>query len=154
MSEVHADQADVDADAAAMPVTPPRHGMAASPDSRSRQLRTAMARWENEGGACADAADDRGMDGDGRTALLLTNAELVQLQVRVIALEHLVTALLADAPPGIDVLVRLLAAWITPRPGRTPHTLTLHASAQMVHIAQRGALFRRKEALPTRIKRR
>ena len=67
----------------------------------------------------------------------LTNAELVQLQIRVIALENLVVALLAHAPEQQLELVRDIAASIFPRPG-VEHRLTTQATAQMEHLAQRS----------------
>ena len=50
----------------------------------------------------------------------LSNAELVQLRVRVIALENMVIALLANAPPEQQALAREMASYISPRPGYTP----------------------------------
>lgn len=107
------------------------------------QLRKALSRWENEGGFdgheivhCPDGTS-------GQTEVNLTNAELVQMQIRIIALESLVTALLAGAPDGVTELARKLADCISPRAGCTPHHLTLHATSQMVHITQRSELFRR-----------
>lgn len=72
----------------------------------------------------------------------LTNAELAQLQLRVIALENLVTALLATAPEQTVPLVRAIAADISPRPDATPHHLTVGAAAQMIHLLDRGQLAR------------
>ena len=72
----------------------------------------------------------------------LTNAELVQLQVRMIALENLVIALLAQASDQQLALARALAANISPRPGSTQHRLTIHAAAQMAHLAERASLLR------------
>lgn len=54
----------------------------------------------------------------------LTNAEHVLLHVRVIALENLMIALLAQATDAQLELVRDMAAYISPRPGFTPHPLT------------------------------
>ena len=72
----------------------------------------------------------------------LTNAELVQLQIRVIALENLVIALLAQArEPQLD-LARDMAAYISPRPGFTPHRLTIHAAAEMISLVDRASKFR------------
>jgi hypothetical protein len=68
----------------------------------------------------------------------LENPELVRLQSRVIALENLVTALMADATDGQLERVRALAADIQPRAGHTPHPLTLQAAALMVHWVQRS----------------
>lgn len=67
----------------------------------------------------------------------LSNAELVQLQIRMIALENLVVALLADASEQQLERVRDIAASIFPRPG-VEHRLTAHATAQMGHLAQRA----------------
>lgn len=123
------------------------------PTRRSNQLRWAISRWENEGGAGAGPPDDHSTCGSGQTSLCLTNAELVQLQVRMIALENLVTALLAGAPEEVTALVRELAACISPRPGYTPHHLTIHAASQMIHLAQRAELFRIKAAPPMKAER-
>jgi hypothetical protein len=51
----------------------------------------------------------------------LTNAELVQLRIRVIALENLVIALLAQAPDRQLTLARGMALYISPRAGFAPH---------------------------------
>lgn len=72
----------------------------------------------------------------------LTNAELVQLQTRVIALENLVIALLADASDRQIQLAQYAAAHIRPRPGHTLHPLTINAADQMLHLLQRGEIFR------------
>jgi hypothetical protein len=72
----------------------------------------------------------------------LTNAELVQLQVRMIALENLVIALLAEATSEQLALVRDMAAYISPRPGRTQHRLTVHAAAEMHSLVDRADRFR------------
>ena len=109
---------------------------------RSKQLRKAISRWETEGGAEGDQALEKSKSGEARTEVDLTNAELVQLQVRVIALENLVIALLAGATDRTPDLARAMAAYISPRLGSTPHHLTIHAAAQMVHLVERSALFR------------
>lgn len=68
----------------------------------------------------------------------LTDAEVVQLQIRVIALENLVIALLANAPEATRQQAKQLAAQISPRPGFTQHRLTLHAATQMQHLVDRA----------------
>ena len=80
------------------------------------------------------------------TAPALTNAELVQLRVRVIALENMVIALLANAPPEQQALAREMASYISPRPGHTPHTLTLHAADQMRNLVDRADRFQAAQA--------
>ncbi len=72
----------------------------------------------------------------------MTNAELVRLRVRVIALENLVIALLAEASDRQLVIAREMAAHISPRPGFTPHPLTIHAAGRMLDIVERSAHFR------------
>ncbi|VTU45838.1 hypothetical protein SRS16P2_00351 (plasmid) [Variovorax sp. SRS16] len=106
---------------------------------RSQLLRRAISRWESEGGAAGNQAPERSTSGEVQTEVGLTNAELVQLQIRVIALENLVTALLTDAPDQTRDLARAMATNISPRPGRTPHHLTIHAAAQMVHLVERAS---------------
>lgn len=104
-------------------------------------MHKAMVRSDNESGAAP------GHPGLTPTEVhadvpALTNAELVQLQVRVIALENLLIALLADAPARQLDLAREMAAYISPKPGYTPHPLTIHAAAQMVHVVERSHHFR------------
>ena len=71
----------------------------------------------------------------------LANAELVQLQIRVIALENLVIAMLADAPARQLDLVREKAIHILPRPGFTPHRLTIAAATEMNSLVGRAIRF-------------
>ncbi len=75
-------------------------------------------------------------------AVPLNNAELVQLQSRVIALENLVVALLAQGTVQQLDLARTMARYISPRPGFTLHPLTVHAAARMVHFVERADHFR------------
>ena len=72
----------------------------------------------------------------------LANAELVQLQIRVIALENLLVALLAQGSVEQLKLARDMAVFISPRAGFTPHRLTIQAAAQMVHFVERAEHFR------------
>ena len=89
------------------------------------------------------------MDKPPKDAPDLNNAELVQLQVRVIALENLLIALLANASDQQLALARDMATYISPRPGFTPHPLTIRAAAEMVHLVERAGHFRSlSQALP------
>ena len=72
----------------------------------------------------------------------LTDAELVQIRVRVIALENLVIALLAEADDRQIALAREMAAYVSPRPGFTPHPLTIQAASHMIDLVERAAQFR------------
>jgi chromosomal replication initiation ATPase DnaA len=68
----------------------------------------------------------------------LTNAELVQLRIRVIALENLVIALLAEATDRQLELARGMASHISPRAGFTPHPITLRAADEMLSLVDRA----------------
>ena len=68
----------------------------------------------------------------------LTDAEVVQLQIRVIALENLVIAVLANAPHAAHADAEGLASNMLPRPGFTQHRSTLHAAHQMRHLLERA----------------
>ncbi len=79
----------------------------------------------------------------GRAAWPLpTVAELDQLRVRIVALEGLVIALLAKAPPAQLHMVERVAKHIAPRPGFTAHPVTLKATAEMRSLARRARAFR------------
>lgn len=108
---------------------------------RTQLLFTSLSRWDYEGGAGPGHPGLTPVD-EPADVPPLTNAELVQLQTRVIALENLVIALLADASDRQIELARDGAAYIRPRPGFTPHPLTINAADQMIHLVQRGELFR------------
>ena len=69
------------------------------------------------------------------------NVEADQLRMRVIALESLVIALLADASDDQRMRVRDMADYISPRPGCTPHRLTLRAAESMRSLLERADRF-------------
>ncbi len=73
----------------------------------------------------------------------LTNAELVQLRIRVIALENLVIALLAEAPDRQLILARGMATYISPRAGFTQHPITLRAADEMLSLVGRSSRYLR-----------
>jgi hypothetical protein len=105
---------------------------------RAEQRRRALSRWDNEGGAIppprSELADD---------IPELTNTELVQLRIRMIALENLVIALLAEGSDHQLAVAREMAAYIAPRPGLTPHPLTIHAAAHMVELVDRAVHYQK-----------
>jgi len=119
------------------------------PDSLdpSRQRQMALSRWDNEGGAgpCGPQ-EDHGRAEAPSDVPELTNAELVQLRVRVIALENLMISLLAQASDRQLDLAREMAAFISPRPGFTHHPLTIHAATQMIDLVDRAGHFRAAKA--------
>ena len=109
----------------------------------SLQRERAISRWDKEGGAGFGGPQNGGSSAEvAADAPELTNAELVQLRVRVIALENLVIALLAGASDRQLDLAHEMATYISPRPGFTQHSLTVHAAAHMVDLAQRANQFR------------
>ena len=103
----------------------------------------ALSRWDHAGGAKLDGPHD---GEESRRALAeapaLTNSELVQLRIRVISLENVIIALLAQASEEQLKLVRTMADYIAPRPGFTHHPLTVRASAHMIDLVHRAAHFR------------
>jgi hypothetical protein len=110
---------------------------ASSIDLRQR----ALSRWDNEGGAPAGALTEN--SGNGRVAEYppLTNAELVHLRIRVIALENLVIALLNQATSHQLDTARETAAYISPRPNYTQHPLTLKAAEHRTDLLDRAARY-------------
>jgi hypothetical protein len=109
----------------------------------SQQRLMALSRWDNEGGAGPCGPQEGQISAEAQSEVPeLTNAELVQLRVRVIALENLVISLLAEAPDRQLDLAREMAAFISPRPGFTHHPLTIHAAAQMIDLVDRAGHFR------------
>jgi hypothetical protein len=109
--------------------------------SQERQM--ALSRWDNEGGAGPCGPQEGQISPEAQSEVPeLTNAELVRLRVRVIALENLVISLLAEAPDRQLDLAREMAAFISPRPGFTHHPLTIHAAAQMIDLVDRAGHFR------------
>jgi hypothetical protein len=107
------------------------------------QRQRALQRWDNEGGAGPRKRPaDAGLDAALASAPPLGNAELVQLQMRVIALENVVISLLAQASAAQLELIGDMAAYISPRPGSTPHALTIGAAGEMLSLLDRSRHFR------------
>ena len=106
-------------------------------DLQIQQLRLSI--WDDEGGAgrCGPQ-ESMAHPVENRLIPDLTNTELVQLRVRVIALENLVTALLSGAPASQHALVRAMATQISPRTGMTPHPLTIQAALHMNEMVDRA----------------
>lgn len=102
----------------------------------------ALARWENEGGKTLTVDLPRAEGAEQTQIPEMTNAEIVALRVRVIALENVLLSLLATAPNNQLTLIREMADYISPRPGFTPHPLTIHAAEHMVDLVDRSTRFR------------
>lgn len=109
----------------------------------SHQPEVALARWDSEGGAGAsrkkkDAIPSDVLSESPREA----SADLIQLRIRVIALENLLITLLAGGSERQFALARSMITHVSPRPGFTYHRMTLHAAAQMRHLIKRAGFFR------------
>lgn len=110
---------------------------------RSLQRHQALSRWENEGGPVGREGQVTSIEDDGLAdAPALSNTELVQLRIRVIAIENLLIALLARAPGEQRDLVLEMAEYISPRPGFTHHPMTMRAAEQMLGLLERSGRFR------------
>ena len=108
-----------------------------------RQRELALSRWDNEGGAGPRGPQSASVPPDAPSEIPpLTNTELVQLRIRVIALENLVIALLAQASERQVGVVRDMAAYISPKAGYTPHPLTIQAAGRMIDLVERAGQFR------------
>ena len=102
----------------------------------SELRRRALSRWDNEGGALKSA------HGTSADVPDLTNAELVQLRVRVIALENLMIAVLAEGSDRQLQVAREMADYISPRPGFAHHPLTIQAADHITDLVGRAVHFR------------
>jgi len=98
------------------------------------QRQNALSRRDNEGGACANEAHPETTD--------LTNSELVLLRIRVIALESLMVALLAEGSERQLEVARGMATYISPRAGFKQHSLTIQAAHHMTEMVHRAIRFR------------
>lgn len=103
----------------------------------SELRRRALSRWDNEGGAIAPVPHGTHADVPD-----MTNAELVHLRIRVIALENLMIAVLAEGSDRQLQVAREMAEYISPRPGYTQHPLTIQAADHMTDIVDRAIHFR------------
>lgn len=104
----------------------------------------ALARSQSKSGAAAHSELEKMAPGEeGSDGPPLVDAELVQLHIRVIALENLVIAMLAKGSERQLELAREMAVYISARPGFTPHRRTTGAAAAMNSLVERAGRFRR-----------
>ena len=109
----------------------------------AEQRQTALSTWDSDGGAGVLGPQEDLTSSDIRPRVPdLANSELVQMRIRLIALENLVIALLAGASERQLELAREVSAYISPRPGTTPHPLTMRAARQMDHLIKQAGHFR------------
>jgi hypothetical protein len=112
--------------------------MSPPPPTEVQNRRRALSRWDNEGGALAQSAPDV----VAAASRELTNTELVHLRIRVIALENLMIAVLAEGSEQQRQMARDMAALITLRPGYTQHPLTVHAADHINDLVARADRYR------------
>lgn len=104
---------------------------------KSELRRRALARWDNEGGAIAAVTNAPPVD-----VPHMSNIEMVQLRIRVIALENLLIAVLAEGTDRQLQVARDMAAFIAPRPGATAHPLTTQGAHHMTDLVNRAVHYR------------
>jgi hypothetical protein len=97
----------------------------------------ALARWDNEGGAGPDGPQKQELSGDITGAT--PDRSFEHLHARVIALENLVIALLAQGSDAQFDLARDMAFHIAPRPESSHHQLTTRAARKMLALIERSA---------------
>lgn len=106
----------------------------------------ALSRWDNDGGSGARGHEAASASSRGQVAMPeMGEAEMGALHIRVIALENLIVALLANASGDQLELARDMARYIAPREGFTQHPLTIRAATHMVDLIKRSARFRSGE---------
>jgi len=111
--------------------------MTTSPLPPQEVRQRALAQWDDEGGAIATLSQEV------RHAVPdMTNAELVLLRVRVIALENLLIAVLAEGSDQQRQTALNMADAISPRAGYTRHPLTIRAAQHMSDLVGRATHFR------------
>jgi hypothetical protein len=94
-----------------------------------------LSTWDDEGGAQPMPPSRHEPPEPG-------HAELVQLRVRVIALENVVIALLQQNDERQLSHVRRMARHIAPRTGVTPHPLTTQAADRILQLIERASQLR------------
>lgn len=103
----------------------------------------ALSRWEDEGGALPCGPQEAiAAACDEWEIPALSDAELIQLRIRVIALENVLLSLLSQASEEQLDHIGAMAKFILPRPGATQHPLTIHAATQMNQLVERARHFR------------
>ena len=103
------------------------------------RLEVALSIWENEGGARAQRTQPQ--PAMQKEVPQSVSTELEHLRIRMIAMENLLIAMLAQAPDRQLELGCEMAAFISPRPGFSHHPRTVGAAAQMVHVLHRARHF-------------
>jgi len=106
------------------------------PPSPAELRLRALSRSDNEGGAIATVPAPH----SDHTPL--SPAEFVQLRIRVIALENMLIAVLAEGSDRQHQVARNMATYIAPHPGFTHHPLTIEAGKHMTALVDRAVHYR------------
>ncbi|MEO8936230.1 MAG: hypothetical protein ABI277_15255 [Burkholderiaceae bacterium] len=107
-----------------------------------QQLPTPLSKRGNDGGAPRQADPEIAVSDEDPP---LSNTDLVQLRIRVVALENLMLAVLAEGTEAQSALAKEMVGNILPRDGYTPHPITIHAAQQMLHLVERASRIKRSE---------
>jgi hypothetical protein len=102
---------------------------------------SALARWDNEGGALSHPAPVKPPFVD--VAHHLSDRDVVCLRSRVIALENIVVAMLAGGSSNQRSVVHDMALFVRPPLEEVQDRLTLHAADLMDDLADRAGRFAR-----------
>lgn len=105
----------------------------------------ALSRRCGDGRAApGDESPEPGAPAQRAASPVLGEPELQALHVRVIALESLVIALLAEASEQGRGSARAMASTLVPKPGFVRHALTIRAAARMTDLIDRAVRFHRR----------
>ena len=111
--------------------------------SDALQRQQALSRWDSDGGREPfDSPSEPSNHAATANADDLTNAELVNMRIRIIALENLLIAFLVKASGSQVELAVEMAGYISPREGFTLHPLTVKAATHMRDLVDRASSFR------------
>lgn len=102
---------------------------------------SALARWDNEGGALSHPVPVKPPFVD--VVHHLSDQEVVCLRSRVIALENIIVAMLAGGSRDQRAVVHDMALFVRPPLDAVQDRLTMHAADLMDHLADRATLFQR-----------
>ena len=105
--------------------------------------KSALSRWDDEGGATPCGPQESLASACEKWDIPpLSDAELIQLRIRVIALENILISLLSTSSEDQLGQIAQMAEFISPRPESTQHPLTIHAATQMTQLVERTRHFR------------
>jgi len=110
--------------------------MTTTPSHPHEVRQRALSRWDQEGGAIASVSPAVHHD-----VPEMTKGELVLLRVRVIALENLLIAVLAEGSDRQRQTALDMADVISPREGYSQHPLTIRAAQHMTDLVRRATHF-------------